>query len=96
MFNQTVNMSDLHDISEIKSVISQNKKIEKNDDFDIGDQISPVNDNNKISNFDQQKKPEMATDVYNFVNISKDDALEIINMLKEDYVTLKLGNGKQI
>jgi len=46
MFNQTVNMSDLHDISEIKSVISQNKKIEKNDDFDIGDQISPVNDNN--------------------------------------------------
>lgn len=52
-----------------------------------------MNDN-KISDFDEQKKPEMATDVYNFVNISKDDALEIINMLKEDYVTLKLGNGK--
>lgn len=32
--------------------------------------------------------------MYNFVNISKDDALEIINMLKDEFVTLKLGNGK--
>ena len=30
-----------------------------------------------------------------FVNLSKDDAESIINLLK-DYVTLQLGNGKQI
>ena len=30
-----------------------------------------------------------------FVNLSKDDAESIINLLK-DYVTLQLGNGKEI
>lgn len=33
--------------------------------------------------------------MYNFVNLSKDDAEEIIDLLK-DYVTLQLGNGKEI
>lgn len=32
---------------------------------------------------------------YNIVNISKDDAESIINLLK-DYVTVDLGNGRQI
>ena len=38
---------------------------------------------------------EKAGEVYNILNISKDDAESIINLLK-DYVTLKLGNGKEI
>ena len=36
-----------------------------------------------------------AGDVYNLLNISKDDEESIINLLK-DYVTLKLGNGREI
>ena len=38
-------------------------------------------------------------DVYNFVNISKDDAESLIGLFKDfgkDYVTLNLGNGKEL
>ena len=38
-------------------------------------------------------------DVYNFVNISKDDAESLMGLFKDfgkDYVTLKLGNGRDI
>ena len=41
---------------------------------------------------EEETKPQQT---YNIVNISKDDAESIINLLK-DYVTVDLGNGKQI
>jgi len=41
---------------------------------------------------EEEPKPQQT---YNIVNISKDDAESIINLLK-DYVTVDLGNGKQI
>ena len=42
-----------------------------------------------------EKDKTSTGEVYNILNISKDDEESIINLLK-DYVTLKLGNGKEI
>lgn len=45
-----------------------------------------------IKDFEEPiEKPQ----TYNIVNISKDDAESIINLLR-DYVTVDIGNGKQI
>jgi dissimilatory sulfite reductase (desulfoviridin) alpha/beta subunit len=64
MFNQTMKISDLNQISAIKESFEEKQNL-----------------------CDQQ--------IYNIVNISKDDAESIINLLK-DYVTVDLGNGRQI
>jgi flagellar assembly factor FliW len=50
-----------------------------------------ISDLNQISAIKDDEKLEQQ--VYNIVNISKDDAESIINLLK-DYVTVDLGNGK--
>lgn len=89
----------MNEISEIKSVYEKHKKpkvrgeIVEEVEFDLDAVgLSPVN-----YKLNKQKKQnsDQATDIYNFVNISKDDAESIINLLK-DYVTLKLGNGNEI
>jgi hypothetical protein len=79
-------ISEINEISEIKSGIGNNGQVgsAEFEDFDLGFKnigISPVN-----SKCVKEQKKE-AADVYNFVNLSKDDAEEIIDLLK-DYVTL--------
>ena len=51
--------------------------------------------NNELRDLQQALSKERTGEIYNIGNISKDDAESIINMLK-DYVTLKIGNGKEL
>lgn len=97
-------INGLNEISEIKSSGSHPKANKSNAIGIFGaNGLSPVNRGSPDldEQFTLQKKNsnEAVTDVYNFVNISKDDAESLMGLFKDfgrNHVTLNLGNGKEL
>jgi hypothetical protein len=115
LFNTTIQLNGLQEISEIKSANSaskhefEGKKLHGGHIEQFGGNgLSPVSrDLGDLGCLDEQftlieqkeEDNEQITDVYNFVNISKDDAESLMGLFKDfgkDYVTLQLGNGREL
>lgn len=105
LFNTTMKISEINQISAIKSMDNQQVNGQNAGDTELilgGGGLSSANskfrdelkDLNTALNNGQNQEASGAGEVYN-INISRDDAESIINLLK-DYFTLKLGNGREI
>lgn len=90
IFNATLKISEINEISEIKSGVNNGQPIMSAEFDQFGEEglknlgISPVNSNMMKATYEKLQINEPSN---YFVNLSKDDAESIINLLK-DYVTL--------
>lgn len=106
LFNTTMKISEINQISAIKSMEHQEVIRENPGETELilgGGGLSSANSkfrdelkdlNTALNKGQNQEQSPSTGEVYN-INISRDDAESIINLLK-DYVTLKLGNGREM